>query len=197
MDGINVLNLNPKSELKLSIQQRNLVLGCLLGNSSIVLPPGNRGHYFYIRQSKKEDINILAYKATFLKSFARPTAIVEDKNSIKWYSITHNEWKSIYEECYKDNRKFLTMEWLNKLSRTSFAMMFLDLGIMVENRLALNINSFKKQNNLLLQYFNEIDLTCEIKKNKLLFTKEATNYFLKIISPEVPEYLLYRIYEFF
>lgn len=68
---------------------------------------------------------------------------------------------------------------------------------MVENRLALNINSFKKQNNLLLQYFNEIDLTCEIKKNKLLFTKEATNYFLKIISPEVPEYLLYRIYEFF
>ena len=195
MSEIDVFNNNKLPEL--THRQRKIVLGCLFGKGCIVKPPGNRNCYMCIRQSKREDINILAYKAAELKDFGRTKAVIEDKNSIKWYSATHSVWNEFYKLCYKNNKKRLSEEWLDGLSSSSFAMMFLDLARERKDFcLGLNISSFLKQKKLLLKYFEEVDLKCNIEKTRLVFDRTTTDKFLKIIYQDVPEYLVYRIQQY-
>ncbi len=165
-----------------------------MGRASIVKPPGNRGCYFYIRQSESEDINVLAYKAAELKSLGRQTSISKDKNSIKWYSSTNPAWDSLYGYCYKDGKKQINEGWLNELTSSSFAMMFLDLARPDKDScLNIKLGPFKEQKKLILEYFGAIDMDCSFKKNKMIFGRKETDKFLSIVYQDIPNYLLYRI----
>ena len=185
-------NIFNKDVPKLSLRQRRLVLGCLLGRGTIIKPPGNRGCYFCIHQSKREDINVLAYKAAELKQFGRATAIIEDANSVKWYSTTSVIWDELYELCYKNGKKELNMRWLDDLSSLSFMIWFMDLARGKE-LLSLNVGKFLKQKDLLCEYFDQIGIPATINDKRLDFDATSTEKFLKVIYQDTPEYLLYRL----
>jgi hypothetical protein len=181
-----------KKNLKLTHHQEQVVLGSLLGRGMIISPPGNRECYLRLRQSRNEDINIIAYKAMELKDFSRPKAFLEDKHSYCWNSISHTEWGKLHNFCYKNGKKEITMEWLDGLTQTALAMYYLDVGEVKKGIMEFNMARCASKE-LICTFFNEVDCFCELDKNKLKFTKEGTNNFIKIIDQSMPSYLLYRL----
>jgi len=188
--------LNNKIDVKLSIRQRKIVLGCLLGKSYIICPSGKRSKYFYTRQSKNKDINIIAFRAAELRNLSRHNAFIEDKSSYKWYSMSHTEWDAIYKMCYRKGKKHITMDWLDELTDISLVMVILDLGGFEKDHLLLNTKKFGRQNSILKRYFNEVGYECSVKKNKIHFTRQSTIKLLQDIQQQVPEYLLYLIQQY-
>lgn len=191
-DLLQAVTSDYRKSLELSSRQQQIVLGSLLGRGMIISPPGNRECYLRFRQSIKEDINLIAYKAAELKDFARPKAFLKDKRNYYWNSISHEEWRKLYEFCYLKGKKNVTMEWLDKLTSISLAIYYLDVGKIEKNKIELNV-SRNEGKELILRFFNEVDCPCNIIKNKIVFTKEGTTDFIKIISQSIPSYLLYRI----
>lgn len=181
-----------KKSLKLTHYQEQIVLGSLLGRGMIISPPGNRECYLRLRQSLKEDVNIIAYKAMELKNFSRPKAFLEDKHSYCWNSISHKEWGELYNFCYKNGKKNITMEWLDKLTQVALAMYYLDVGKIKEGLIELSVSRCSSKE-LICTFFNEVDCFCELEKNKIKFNKKGTDTLIKIIGQSMPSYLLYRI----
>jgi len=184
----NAVTADYKGILSLTNYQEQIVLGSLLGRGMIISPPGNRECYLRLRQSIKEDVNMIAYKATELKNFSRPKAFTEDKHNYLWNSISHSEWGKMYNFCYKDGKKNITMEWLDGLHSEALAMYYLDVG-----KIKKGVIELKGSNEVICTFFNEVDCPCKIEKNKIRFTKEGTKSLISIISQSVPSYLLYRI----
>tara|TARA_Y100000034_G_scaffold35064_2_gene43030 strand:+ start:15883 stop:16470 length:588 start_codon:yes stop_codon:yes gene_type:complete len=189
---LQTVTLDHKKSLKLTHHQEQIVLGTLLGRGMIISPPGNRECYLRIRQSLREDINIIAYKATELKNFSRPKAFLEDKHSYCWNSISHQEWGRLHNFCYKNGSKNITMEWLDILTETALAMYYLDVGKIEKGLMELNVSRCNSKE-LICKFLNEVDCPCEVDKNKIRFNKVGTDSFARIISQSVPAYLLYRM----
>lgn len=181
-----------KKTLKLTHDQEQIVLGSLLSRGMIISPPGNRECYLRLRQSRNEDVNIIAYKAVELKNFSRPKAFLEDKHSYCWNSISHKKWGDLHNFCYKNGKKNVTMEWLDKLNQAALAMYYLDVGKMKKGLIELNVSRCDAKE-LICTFFNEVNCFCELKKNRINFNKEGTNKLIEIISQSMPSYLLYRI----
>ena len=189
---LQIVTWDYKNNLKLTHHQEQVVLGSLLGRGMIISPPGNRECYLRLRQSRKEDINIIAYKATELKKFSRPKAFLEDKHSYCWNSISHKEWGKLHNFCYKNSKKNITMEWLDKLTQVALAMYYLDVGKIKKGLIELSVSRCDAKE-LICTFFNEVDCFCKLEKNRINFNKEGTDNLIKIIGQSMPSYLLYRI----
>jgi len=191
-DLLQAITSDYKKNLSLTHYQEQIVLGSLLGRGMIIFPPGNRECYLRLRQSRKEDINIIAYKATELKNFSRPKAFLEDKHSYCWNSISHKEWGILHNFCYKNGKKNITMDWLDRLTQVALAMYYLDVGKVKKGLIELNVSRCDTKE-LICTFFNEVDCFCKLEKNKIKFNKEGTDNLIKIIGQSMPSYLLYRI----
>jgi len=181
-----------KKSLSLTQHQEQIVLGALLGRGMIISPPGNRACYLRLRQRLNEDVNVIAYKAMELKDFSRPKAFLEDKHSYCWNSISHAKWGELHNFCYKNGKKEITMEWLNKLTQTALAMYYLDVGKIKKGTIEFNMSRCTSKD-LICTFLNEVDCFCGLNKNKIKFTKEGTSNFINIIEQSIPTYLLYRL----
>ena len=84
------------------------------------------------------------------------------------------------------------MDWLDRLTQTALAMYFLDVGKIEKGIMSFNMARCTAKE-LICTFFNEVDCFCELEKNKIKFTKEGTNNFIKIIDQSIPTYLLYRL----
>jgi hypothetical protein len=185
----------------LSIEQNQAALGTLLGTSYIVKPKLGINCYLVMRQSKAKNKKYLAYKASIFEDFARPDGIVETDNDFRWISKSHKEWNRLKEFCYNNGRKEPVAGWLDILRKEAFQIWYLERGFFAnKTQICLRTTCFGiKGNKVIKQYFDELDMPCEIKKERntgrILFTKEGTKNFLETIMPGFPSFMYYRLEE--
>jgi len=171
--------------------QKQIVMGTLLGKSYLSKP--KTGVNYFMTMAPVDDINWFNWKALYLKKFERRHPISQGY----WRSKADSIWTEFYETFYKK----LTMECLDRLNATALATWYLDKGFFIsKKRICLRTTSFGlKGNRLMKRYFNEVGLECEVRKERntgrIVFTKEGTLNFLKIIAPRVPPFLYYRLEE--
>lgn len=176
--------------MSLEKYKQQLIYGTLLGKSYLSKP--KTGINYFFTMAPLEDINWFNFKINLLQEYARKTPISQGY----WRSKCDIMWTKLYYDY-----KHLKMDFLNVL--TGFALMtwFLDKGFFIsKKRICLRTTSFGMNGNLLFkQYFDEVSLPCEIKKERdtgrIVFTKEGTLNFLKIITPNMPKFMLYRLEE--
>jgi len=198
-------NMRPGSKMKRSEQplfqlldeHHQIILGTLLGNAFIC---GKDKCYLSFQHSDKYKDYFLS-KAATLESYGRKTAIYKKNNTWIWRSQINQIWYKLRALCYKEDKKYISEEWLYPLRAIALAIWYCDSGCLIgykKRNACLRTQSFGLSGNLLINsYFNEIGAECNIRKLKkapiIVFTVKGTEKFLKIVAPFVHGSLLDKL----
>lgn len=177
--------INPK----ITQHQKFLIIGTILGGSSIVKPKKGQNCYLSMRN---KDINWLKFKSEQLKELSSQSPITIEKTN-RWHSVCYpifNEYREIFYD--KNNKRKLKTETLNLLHDSSIAIWFGDSGKCRLNRAYFNTNIWGEAGTLkILDYFKSIDFNCEIFKERNNFrirlSETSTKEMLNMCSSYLPK----------
>jgi hypothetical protein len=174
--------------------QHQIILGTILGGSTIVKPPKGINCYLFMRSSNHD---WLKYKSEELVAFSSQQPITKDGNTLRWHSNCFpifNEYRKVF---YDGNNKKISMEVLDQLKDTALAVWFGDCGRIKNGRVIINTCKFReKGSRLIAQYMNEAGLDSEaslfIERNnyRVLLSKAGTEKFLMTIGHRLPEFMI-------
>ena len=127
------------SDVSLSYRCIQVVLGGLLGDSSLKLQKGYRNARYQIRHSINQK-NYLEWKHKSLKEIALPK-LQEQKpdgfstnKKISFQSKAHNELTKIHKVVCKNNKLVIEHGWINALDELALLVWWLDDGSLVAGR---------------------------------------------------------------
>lgn len=179
--------------------QKQIIIGTVLGGSSIIKPTGGRNSYLSMRGKEAYWIE---YKSHELKDLASPNPFLIEKDNkyFRWHSLCYPVFNDLYQKFYEDGKKKVSMEVLNELRDIGLAVWFIDGGKLEKGTVCINATSFgEKGGNTISQYFNEIGLPSYVKSkgnsHKVLLTPPSTVKFLQTIVDKIPAFLRYRLEE--
>lgn len=184
---------------KITPWQRQIILGTVLGGSSIVKPKGGRNSYLSMRG---KDAYWLEYKSQELKNLASPTPfLIENENKyFRWHSLCYPEFNEFHGLFYGDGKKKIDMEVLNELRDIGLAVWYIDGGKLDKGNIVFNTNVFREEGTRLIsRYFNEISLDSDAiikgKSFRVTIKERAVDKFFKVISHRVPEFMMNKLVE--
>jgi hypothetical protein len=180
-------------QLTFANKEKQVILGTLLGNSSIIKPRKSKNPHFQMRESVSKNGIWIRCKAHELQRFSRPKSFVQDKDSFRWNSISCSCWNEFYDLCYKDNTKNITELWLDQLQDYGVACWFMDKGEFKKNSASLRISRLSESSvQAIKNYFQILGIDGEIKKfggSKIIsFAGPNLAKFMKIFSHRLPVY---------
>jgi hypothetical protein len=134
---------------KITPWQRQIILGTVLGGSSIVKPKGGRNSYLSMRG---KDAYWLEYKSQELKNLASPTPfLIENENKyFRWHSLCYPEFNEFHTMFYAEGKKHVNMDIMNELRDIGLATWFLDGGKVEKKTIVFNTNVFREEGTKLI-----------------------------------------------
>ncbi len=171
--------INPK----ITPRQKAIIIGTILGGSSIVKPKKGKNCYLSMRN---KDLDWLKFKAKELSNLATKDPITSEK-TYRWHSICYPLFNEFEEMFYKDKERILKSEVLNLLQDVSIAVWYKDCGFVNKNCIVLNTHIWGKEGTeKALEYFESLEWGGQI------FT-ERQNYRIKLNEQTSQEIL--KMYE--
>lgn len=178
---------------------KQIILGCLLGNGYLCKQSKNA--YFYMKHSERH-LSWLQTKAMELDDYKSETPWYNNKSSYTWRAASMPAFNSLYDLCYKNNTKTVSMEWLDQLRAMAIAVWYGDSGTLIgrgKKNACLKTQSFGKEGNeIIAKYFNEVGMPCNLNRAKdvfnITFTVPGTKTLLsKIVAPYLPENRYFKL----
>lgn len=158
--------INPK----ITPKQRCIIIGTILGGSSIVKPQKGKNCYLSMRN---KDIEWLKFKAKELENLATKEPITSEK-TYRWHSICYPLFNEFHEMFYQEKERNLKTETLNLLQDLSIAVWYKDCGNLNKNCITLNTHIWGQSGTeKILEYFQSLDWNCSI-------IMERKNYRIKL-----------------
>lgn len=178
--------------------QSQVLLGTVLGGSSLVKPPKGTNYYLSMRGQNDK---WLFYKTAEMSDYFIDPKIHKYGNTFRCNSCCSPKITDIYNEIYFEGKRKIKMSLLDPLTDTGIAIWFLDSGGKTgRNKKNAYINTTKfgaEGSEIVKQYFNEIGMSCNINHDgnrlKVLFTVEGTICLLKTIAHRFPTFMYYRV----
>jgi hypothetical protein len=178
--------------------QSQVLLGTVLGGSSLVKPPKGINYYLSMRSQNEK---WLFYKMAEMNGYFSEMKLHKYGNTYRCNSCCHESITKLYEDLYNGPNRQIKMSILDTLTDTGIAMWFLDSGGKTgrgKKNAYINTTKFGEEGTkIILQYFNELDLNCNInhdgKRLKILFSVTGTESLFKIIAHRFPTFMYDRI----
>lgn len=175
-----------ENNLNISERESQIILGTLLGTSSVIYPAKSKNPHLLMRSNKKNPIWIRC-KAFELKKLSRPKSFMEDHYSYRWNSISTELLLPYYDIFYKNKNKQITLNLLESLKPLSICCWFLDKGFVNDTECGFKLFEEKKSLKNILKYFNLLDMPLIKKENYYIFsTEKNVSSFFKIIKNHIP-----------
>jgi hypothetical protein len=176
-------------ETKLSNTQRQTIYGTILGGSTIVIPKNGKNCYLSMRD---RDFNWISYKVYELSSFFKKDEPLKlEGSTYRCHSFCFSVFKEIYPMFYKNKKKYINKNLLEYLNDTAWMTWFLDAGYYINNKAHIKMTYYQnKDRNLVKNYFNSLNCTCDVVKNKIIFNEKGTEMFFKTFLHRVPKFAL-------
>jgi hypothetical protein len=178
--------LNPD----ITLRQREIIVGTVLGGSSIVRPGDGKNCYLSMRD---RDTYWLEYKAVSLKELASdaPYTLPKRGSTFRWHSLCYPLFNEYHKMFYKNGERRLTSAVLDPLRDWGLAVWFIDCGKYVGNKVVLNTNIWgKKGTKIVVDYFRSLGYNVEVKLDRKGFRvwldQEASLHFLEIVVAPLP-----------
>lgn len=172
---------------KITNDQRQIILGTILGGSSIVKPSKGRNCYLSMRSNNPIWIQC---KAQELISFVPETPLLKHQgNYYRWHSKCSPLFNDFYDLFYKDGEKSVSMETLDEIRDIGLAVWYLDCGKLIDGKIEMKLFGFPDKS-VIQRYFEVIGLNNNLVKTKLMFEKAESERFLKVISEYMPSFKL-------
>jgi hypothetical protein len=178
--------------------QHQVLIGTILGGSSLVKPPKGKNYYLSMR-SKNE--KWLRYKMAELHTYYEGKDLHQYGNTYRANSMCSPHLTELQSELYQGNGRQIEMRTLDLLRDIALAIWYLDGGGKTgRGRKNAYLNTTKlgeEGTEVALKYFNEIGVPCRINHDgnrlKLLFTVDGTQTFFKIIAHRFPQFMYSRL----
>jgi len=194
----------------ISDRQMEIILGSLLGDATLKGSSKNSRHFAVSHSIKQKDYLEVVYND--LKNLC-PSGLseyIDKKRGYVTYTIqteARSEFKDIYDKIYLPKKQM--NEWiLNQLTSLSLAIWYLDDGSynyvnQSKSEFSFATNCFSEEDNYLAKRIlkEKFALHFEVRHFKkrngcqcnLVVSEESEEDFIRIISPHVPQSMLYKI----
>jgi len=178
--------------------QEQIIIGTVLGGSSLTKPPN--GKNFYLSMRSKEEL-WLRYKVAELDKYYGDTSLQKYGGTFRANSPCMPNITSLHNRLYDENGRILKMEVLDMLMDIGLAIWYLDGGGRTgrgKKNAYLNATKFGDAGaKIAKEYFDTLDMPCEINKSKsrirILFSVSGTEEFFKITAHRFPAFMYYRL----
>jgi hypothetical protein len=178
--------------------QNQVLMGTILGGSSLVKPPKGKNYYLSMRN---KDEKWLRYKMAEMHSYFQKPKLHLYNNTYRANSSCSPNLTEMQATLYEGNKRIVEMEALNTLMDIGIAIWFLDGGSKTgrgRKNAYINTTKFGEQGTeVVLQYFNEVGMPCHInrdgKRLKILFTVDGTIILFKTIAHRFPSFMYHRL----
>jgi len=169
---------------------KQIILGTVLGGSSLVKPKGGRNCYLVMRST---DHDWISYKAVELAVLSSQNPFVEERNTLRWHSNCYPVFTEFYNLLYVNKVKTISMEALDPLKDIGLAIWYGDCGKIKNGRITLNTNKFGEGNKTIMEYFNqagigETEVIRDRRYLRILFSEKASEKFLMLVAHRLPEF---------
>ena len=176
--------INPK----ITQSQKFLIIGTILGGSSIIKPQKGKNCYLSMRD---KDLVWLKFKADQLKELTSQSPMTIEKTN-RWHSVCYPVFNEFRDMFYEGGKREIKLDRLNLLHDSSIAIWFGDAGRCKSGHGVFNTNIWgKKGTETIIEYFAGLDWKAEIfmerKNYRVKLDEEATNEMLKLCSPYLPK----------
>lgn len=180
------------------IVQDQVLLGTILGGSSLIKPPKGVNFYLSMR-SQNEDW--LLYKMLEMPAYFSETNLHWYTNTYRVNSCCSERLTSFHTNMYEGSKRKITMHILDPLRDIGIAIWYLDSGSKTgrdRKNAYINTTKFGEDGTQIVeQYFNEVGIPCRINRDdtrmKVLFTVDGTVELFRVIKPCVPKFMLDKI----
>lgn len=177
---------------KINIRQDNVIIGTILGGSSIVKPAKGRNCYLSMRN---KDIKWLKYKADQLSSLSSQKPFTTEKTN-RWHSKCYPLFNA-YRRFYGPRGRNLEVEHLDPLRDTGLAIWYGDCGKYVKEKVVLNTHIWGEEGSkAIVKYFSYLDYKAKVFKERDSFRvgldEDTSAVFLKLVYPQLPYFFISR-----
>ena len=171
----------------ISSRQHNIIMGTILGGSSIVLPKNGKNCYLSMRG---KEANWLEYKALELSNLSSKEPFTIEVTN-RWHSSCYPVFAQYKTDFYRNNERRLKIDVLNLMKDISLAVWFGDTGKYENGHVILNTHIWGKNNNkILIKYFTNItyhaDTYEENGSYRIRLDKESSQLFMELVVPHLP-----------
>jgi len=177
--------------------QRQIILGTVLGGSSIVRPRRGRNCYLAMRS---KDPTWLKYKAESLDDLASSQCPFRvEKHTLRWHSSCYPIFSEMRGLMYDDEgKRKLTVDTLDPLKDIGMAVWYCDRGKLLRGRAVINTFMYGLEGTeAAVQYFNEVGIEAQVfrerGKPRVRLTHKGTQELFRTIAHRVPPFMLHRI----
>lgn len=178
---------------KLTLNQKMVLYGTILGGSSIIKPARGKNCYLAMRDC---NINWLSYKTNELKQLFKidDMLIKKDKSTHRCYSIAYPVFNELYDLFYENGKKVIRNQLLDELNDVAWMVWFVDAGRKTKRKAYLRTHKFGKEGTeAICNYFNSVSTECTIResqgKHELIFSNAGSHRLLKTIVHRIPKFL--------
>ena len=178
--------------------QTQVLIGTVLGGSSLVRPPKGVNYYLSMRSQNEKWLN---YKMEELPDFFSESKLRQYGKTFRCNSGCAEKITEIRNELYLNGKRNIRMEILDTLTDTGIAVWYLDSGGKTgrsKKNSYINTTKFGEDGSkIVMQYFNEIDMPCNINHDgtrlKVLFSVDGTKVLMKTIAHRFPTFMFDQI----
>lgn len=167
---------------------KNIIMGTVLGGSSIVKPKKGRNCYLFMRS---KNLDWMLFKSEELKIFTNGR-ISREKNSFRWHSNSYPVFCEIREAMYRDGNKRVTEAVLETLLPIGFGVWFGDCGRVIKGRAVLNTHKLGDESTQVIStFFNSMDgfeneIVLERGYLRVQFTPDSSVNYLRLFAEISP-----------
>lgn len=174
--------------------EHQILIGTILGGSSLVKP--QRGTNYHLSMRSKNH-NWLRYKMAEMPTYFLDCMATRHGNTTRCHSKSSPHLTVLHGRLYDRQERRVTMGILDSLHDIALAVWFLDGGGKSgrqRKNAYFNISQYDEGSiTTIVQYFNEIGISCRLTGRKIFCTVEGTKVLVKTIAHRVPTFMLSRL----
>ena len=170
-------------------RQNKIIIGTILGGSSIVKPSKGKHCYLAMRSRNRRWIE---RKASELAILASPEPFTESTHTNRWHSLCYPIFDEYRDMFYKDNVRHIKSTILDTMYDLSWAIWYMDSGTYLNEEIILNTHVWgEKGTKTIERYFRNgfnfsTRITTDRGRFRITINPDSSKDFFKIISPHVP-----------
>lgn len=176
------------------IVQDQVLIGTVLGGSTLAKPPRGSNYYLSMRSSNKD---WLLYKASEMSHYFKRVEARRYGATFRVNSCCCESLTSCHAMMYDGPRRKVTMGLLDRLRDVGIAVWYLDNGGRTgrgRKNAYLNTTAFGEEGTeTACRYFNEVDMPCRVNRTrgrlKVLFSVAGTEALFATIAFHFPPFM--------
>ena len=175
-----------------------VLLGTILGGSSLVKPPKGNHCYLSMRDGNEQ---WLLHKAHYLPTIFPQPRPRKYGSTYRLASPCLEDLTRLKAKLFDGNQRVISMDILDSFKADGLATWWLEAGSLTgrkrKNAYICTTKLRETGTAIVRRYFHEIDMPCNVNREgprqKIVFSVKGSEKFIETIRPQIPDFMVHRL----